>query len=80
MRIGNAVEIMGEEIASAMHTDDVYTPSACSINEVEPQVSPSDIIMLKCSDVKSAVFHTLSCFAYVLNVTAVSYNRFAFRL
>jgi hypothetical protein len=46
MRIGNAVDIMGEEIASAMHTDEVYTPPAYSRNEVEPHVSSYDIIML----------------------------------
>jgi hypothetical protein len=46
VRIGNAVDIMGEEISSDVQSDDVYTPSAYPINEVEPQVSPYDVIML----------------------------------
>jgi uncharacterized protein CbrC (UPF0167 family) len=46
MRTGNVMDIMVEQIACATHTDDVYTPSAYSINEVEPQVSPYDNIML----------------------------------
>lgn len=43
IRIENAVDIMGKEIASAMQTDDVYTLPAYSINEVQPKVSHYDI-------------------------------------
>jgi hypothetical protein len=56
IRIGNAVGIMGEEIASAMQTGDVYALPAYSINEVQPKVSHYDITVLDVSMWNQLVF------------------------
>jgi hypothetical protein len=39
VRVENAEDIVVEEIATDMETDEVYTPSVFSMNEAEPKVS-----------------------------------------